>query len=684
MRNLFFLTGVCFAFVLSSCGGSGGGGNGGSSTSNSISSCNKQLVFAESPVVDESSNLTQSPNINWNPLETDCSSLYYEVAISDNAIDANVVSWIYAGNVTDYKIRFVLLERSKPYYVLLRALSNGDVKSNVVASEAWIVSAPDLTVEFPQENQTFNGSTSFEEFPIQGQCSEANQYIGVRVDDELVSTRQVLWCDGSEFTLSVDLSDYEDGNINLQLETRDIYGQVIFSQSVNFIKETKKPELKKIIRGSDPGGSPTVNRQVKFKLIFDEDITGLAMEDFAINYLQGDLVGQITEITGGGEVWQVTIDINSGLGVLGLSFNDANQSIKDFAGNNLDNTTATSSEDWEIIEDAPPEMLSINALSDDDIPTTNQSTLVFVAAFNKKVFNVSASDFSVEKEGGITSNPIIDSVETSPDGTSFNVAVSNVVGTFGQLKLNFNDVDNNIVDIDNNPLTSSSFVNGQYWIIDNFINKPTNIKMSSDFIYGELPLDSPLLFWSFPDDDIEQVEVALGTNPDSEIDNFVPWEEADSLSSHRIKFLTGIGECVSYYPSIRLKDKSGNISAPLTDRGGFIWDNSAPQFNGDIVILEQSNSINESPRFQWPEAEDLCGISYYDVAVGTTPGGSDIIDYTRIPVNVNVFEYQITHLVDGFDMQLELGQNYYLSIVATDISNKISSFIISNPWSVSP
>ncbi len=85
-------------------------------------------------------------------------------------------------------------------------------------------------------------------------------------------------------------------------------------------------------------------------------------------------------------------------------------------------------------------------------------------------------------------------------------------------------------------------------------------------------------------------------------------------------------------------------------------------------------STSASPIFTWNAATDSqSGVSYYEIAIGTTSGGTDVQSWTSVG---NVTSYQFTGL------SLTKGQSYFASIRATDVAGNTSSVFPGNGWFV--
>lgn len=129
-----------------------------------------------------------------------------------------------------------------------------------------------------------------------------------------------------------------------------------------------------------------------------------------------------------------------------------------------------------------------------------------------------------------------------------------------------------------------------------------------------------------------------------------------------------LGCTISFKGSI-VNDETSNNSSIVTA------DTTAPDITS--VILNDGNfstSTTQSPTLTWNAASDSgSGVSSYEIAIGTTAGGSDIKTWTNVG---NVTSTNITSLT------LALGTTYYASLRAIDGAGNVSSIVQGNGWYV--
>ncbi len=85
----------------------------------------------------------------------------------------------------------------------------------------------------------------------------------------------------------------------------------------------------------------------------------------------------------------------------------------------------------------------------------------------------------------------------------------------------------------------------------------------------------------------------------------------------------------------------------------------------------------KAPTTTWVAATDTGGISHYEISIGTTSGGTDILSWKNIG---NVTSYRVQNGVDSVTLGLTLGTNYYTNLRAVDSAGNTSSVASSVAW----
>jgi hypothetical protein len=174
---------------------------------------------------------------------------------------------------------------------------------------------------------------------------------------------------------------------------------------------------------------------------FSENVTGVDAADFS---LATNLIGaSITNVTGSGTTYTVTVNTGSGNGTVRLVVQD-NDTIVDAASNplggvGLNNGRFTTGQ-WYTIYKTTPSVSSLVRASADP---TNAATVQYTLTFSEPVKGVNAPDFSFTLTGGTTGAFV---VSVTGSGTTYTVTVNTGTGN-GTLRL---DV------VDNDSITSLS------------------------------------------------------------------------------------------------------------------------------------------------------------------------------------------------------------------------------------
>lgn len=116
------------------------------------------------------------------------------------------------------------------------------------------------------------------------------------------------------------------------------------------------------------------------------------------------------------------------------------------------------------------------------------------------------------------------------------------------------------------------------------------------------------------------------------------------------------------------KDKSSNSEAPANPNTS----NPDTQLTAPLNLLDgtTSSSLSESPSITWDAVD---GAVSYEVAIGTTAGGTNTLDWTSVDTNLS---YTATSLI------LLPSTTYYASVRAKDSSDQLSLVSEGDGWSI--
>lgn len=203
---------------------------------------------------------------------------------------------------------------------------------------------------------------------------------------------------------------------------------------------------------------------------------------------------------------------------------------------------------------------------------------------------------------------------------------------------------------------------------------PLPIQSFSDGVYGKTT-ESPVFTWLKTYDvggsGILKYQVAIGLTPGGQ--EILPWTDVgpDQTSYQAIMpFQTtdSNNQLIKYYGSVRAIDNALNISSVKYGTGFFIDDNPPSKA---VVTLSQTSSFSKSisPKISWTAAVDQeSGIDHYEVAIGTTAGGTDLSG-GWVKVSASQLSYTFNNYAGDF------GKTYYATVKSVDLA---SNFSISN------
>ena len=229
------------------------------------------------------------------------------------------------------------------------------------------------------------------------------------------------------------------------------------------------PTVSSIVRA---GPSPTNANSVDFTVTFSENVNNVDTADFATaeaDGLTGSSVTSVTPNAGPEDVYTVSVNTGSGNGTVGLNLTD-NDTIQDGAGNRLGGLGAGNGNftgETYVVDKTHPTVQSINRAEGE---TTNASTVTWTVTFSEAVSDVTAADFALVQEDGLT-GALIANVAPTPGpapASTWTVTASTGTGN-GKLGLNLVD-DDSIKDLATNKLggegTGNGNFTGQKYIVD--------------------------------------------------------------------------------------------------------------------------------------------------------------------------------------------------------------------------
>ncbi len=206
----------------------------------------------------------------------------------------------------------------------------------------------------------------------------------------------------------------------------------------------------------------------------------------------------------------------------------------------------------------------------------------------------------------------------------------------------------------------------------------SEVASSQTWVSGDLPISSPLISWVNPSlSGNYLIKVGLGSTPGS--DDIVGHTAIGENNSYVFQNLLGIEECQAFFPTVIVVDENGLESNPATDTIGFRWDNTNPNSINTLSVAGEATETS-SPEILWQAPADNCALRFYEMAIGTAPGLDDVsIGFKAVG---NTLSYTAISGLNGFNLSLSSGVDYYTSVRAVDYAGNRSEVTVSNPWQV--
>ncbi len=219
------------------------------------------------------------------------------------------------------------------------------------------------------------------------------------------------------------------------------------------------------------------------------------------------------------------------------------------------------------------------------------------------------------------------------------------------------------------PGAAGSLSQGKSLVIDTTV--PTAPTSMDDGTWSLAISTTPTLSWSAASDltsGIDHYELAVGTSSGST--NTLPWTNAGPVTS-KVQAGLSLTEGTLYFVSVRAVDRAGNISA-ITSGDGFRADVTAPTTPSTLDDGLTSASLTQSPALAWSASTDaLSGISRYEVAIGSSSGATDVLNWTNVGAVT-------TNTLTG--LTLVEGSTYFASVRVYDRAGNVSAARPGDGW----
>ena len=150
-------------------------------------------------------------------------------------------------------------------------------------------------------------------------------------------------------------------------------------------------------------------------------------------------------------------------------------------------------------------------------------------------------------------------------------------------------------------------------------------------------------------------------------DDFFNWTEMNADTQVFIENLT-LDENVLYLGNVFAVDSAGNISDTLSG-DGFLVDLTQPEAGNVYDGFDLENELDWALDstfldIRWSDFSDNIGIDYFNVCIGTSPGGQEVSDWKTVSAEIDFFQF--------INLSLQNQITYYTSVRAIDFAGNES------------
>jgi hypothetical protein len=308
----------------------------------------------------------------------------------------------------------------------------------------------------PTRNQPISFDVAFSE-PVAGFDSSDLSFTGSTAGVGQAS----ISIGGGPSTFGINVTGLtSDGNLSLSLpaeKVTDLAGNpnVASTSTDNTVTlDTTGPSV--TINQSASQSDPTRSTPINFTVVFSEPVTGFTGVDVSLTGSTANVASASKTVTGSGTTYNVAISNVSSSG--GTVVATIPSSVAQDAAGNL-NLASTANDNSVFLDNVSP-TVTINQASGQSDPT-NTLPINFTVVFSEAVTGFGAADISFAGSSISTLNAIVD---VTGSGTTYNVAVGNIVSTGGVLRVGV--ISGAAVDALGNPSLSSTSVDNSV-LLDN-------------------------------------------------------------------------------------------------------------------------------------------------------------------------------------------------------------------------
>lgn len=624
-------------------------------------------VSASAPSVTGTASTTTSKVFNWSAGSDACAFSHYELGIGTTPGATDTQTFTNIGNVTTYQFTGLTLLNATNYYFTLRAVDAAGNVSTVLNSAAWQVDTCVATdVVNPSDPTGISlsgvaGSTTSEQIS----WTASTDACGLSHYEVALGTSASA-SDVVAFTNVGDVGNHKFFSISPNLSTNTNY--YLSVKAVDLAGNESNVVSSTAWQLPSPGGVDPTNLEIWY----DADDIGTLFQNTACT----------TPVTGDGQAvqcWQdksasgnnatgtnnPTYQTNEFNGMPVIRFDGTNDAL-DF-GTGLTNIRTvfivnksdsnnhqmllghTTTQDWYTNNGT---LLATGTASSDLLSGTwrvNRTAESDPANYNQ---SGQYSLYSVTTLGGVDADHI--------------ASDRKVAGRFFQ-----GDIVELIVY--SRVLSSTEVQDVENYLYNKWFDAapdaPTNITYSST--YTSVSGSTPLTTWTHSTaPDLNNYEIAVGTSASfNDVYGFV---DIGLTNTQTISGLS-LTECSPYYVSLKAFD-TDTFESPIVQGAAFYYDGTAPTTPGSGTLSGTANATT-SETYTWSSASESCSFSHYEVAIGTTSGGNETVDWTNVG-NVN------SHTFTGIAPNLANATNYYTSVRAVDSAGNVSGVRTSTAWQV--
>jgi len=603
---------------------------------------------------------TTTIETNWSGFSDAGSGIgSYEWAIKTvlGPILTNVQDWVDIGSNTHAENSMLSLTDGKTYYIFVRATDAAGNLSQEIFSDGVAVTtvAPQPTISSSEGSQT---NTS----PIPVTITFTTSVTGFDDTDITVGNGYVTYgsFSGSGTNYAFTVSPTGDGSVTVDLADNIVQSEAGIPNTAatqfNTTFDGTAPSVGTVIDGLVEDLDWTIDSATLYASWsgFTDVMSGIQEYEYAVGKTPG----------GTETVSWTSVGTDTSVTKTGLSLSSGTTCYISVRA--IDNTgnmsSITISDGITIDTDAPINGIVIDGVNEDLDWSGDSTTLKAIwFGFSDVLSGIQQYEYAIG-----TSEEDSNTIDWSSTGLDTFAIDSNLSLTDGMTYYyNIRAIDNvgNVsgivssdgITIDLTPASINYVYEGSLESDRNYQNSDTTM----------------FLVWGKADDasGIKKYEYALGTSSGG-ID-ILYWTDAGTDTSMTISQLS-LNEGVTYYGSIRAEDMAGNVSNIVSGDG--ITVDITPPSDGIVIDgitedLEFTGSNNSLTATWMNFTDDISGIDYYEYAIGTSSGGSDIINWTDEGADTTVTETGLA---------LTNGDTCFTSIRATDIAGNTSSISTSD------